>query len=445
MAEGEIPSDVIMEVPDPPNTRIAPRIKQYPEGSSGPWVVYFRTGEKPVNILKLSRDLTANYPAVTQITRVRANKIRVLVSDLGQANAIACCERFTREFKAYVPCVACEIDGVVSEPGLKCEELLEHGVGCFKDPSLEQIKILECKQLYTANTEGGKTTYSLSGSIRVTFAGSSLPNYILLDKVRLPVRLFVPRVMNCSNCKQLGHTATYCGNKKRCGKCEGEHEDDSCDKETEKCICCGGPSHALKSCPAYKQRGDKIKRSLKERSRRSYAEMLKNASPSVLSENPYAGLANVQQESDDPREGTSLVNPGESRKRRNPASPTLPRKGAKVSSTQSAPSTTNKSNGSDAQKPKQFAPGLGNINSNKEYPPLPGTSKTPSVHFFQTDTQSSSGLMKFSDIVDLIFTAFNVTDPLKSLLIRFLPIVQKFLKQLTTKWPLLAAIVSFDD
>ena len=116
--------------------------------------------------------------------------------------------------------------------------------------------------MYSVSVAGDKKTYSLSDSFRVTFAGSALPSHVVIDKVRLPVRLFIPRVMNCLNCKQLGHTASHCCNKARCSKCGENHADDSCRKGAEKCIYCGETPHELSSCPVYKQRGDKMKRSI---------------------------------------------------------------------------------------------------------------------------------------------------------------------------------------
>ena len=101
--------------------------------------------------------------------------------------------------------------------------------------------------------------------------------------------------------------------------------------------------------------------------------------------------------------------------------------------------TDTKKQKSAVENPKQTPPGMAKLNSSKEFPALPGTSKNPTVPSFSSKIQPESGLLKFSDIVDWLFENF-----LKSLLLAFLPTVKTFLKQLTAKWPLLAAIVSFD-
>ena len=158
-----------------------------------------------MNVIQISRDLTKRYSAVTDICKVRPNKLRVSVADLKQAAS----ELFTLEYHVYVPSREVEIDGVISDSGLSYDDLKKNGEGRFKDPLLPPVKIIECKQLYSVSVTGDNKIYSPADSYRVIFAGSALPNHVVIDKVRLPVRLFIPRVMNCLNCKQLGHTATH--------------------------------------------------------------------------------------------------------------------------------------------------------------------------------------------------------------------------------------------
>ena len=418
------------------------RVKVYPEGSNGPWVVFFRPKGKALNIMQISKDLVKHFSAVTEIFKVRPNKLRVTVSCLKQANAIAGFELFTREYRVYVPARVVEIDGVVTDAGLTVEDVLKFGSGRFKNSNIQPVKILDCKHLHSVSFDNGEKRYTPSDSLRVTFAGSALPSFIDVNRVRLPVRLFVPRVMHCLRCKQLGHTATHCSNKIRCGKCGENHEDSTCSKDTARCLYCGETPHELSSCPAYKLRGEKIKRSLKERSKRTFAEMLKKtAATDQTSPNIFEVLPIDESENDDPFEGSSGYSFTESRKRKNSSSPQLPRKETKTSS--NGMTNTIKSKSAEV-KPKQTPPGFLNFNSQKEFPALPGTAKTPAVSSFESESQPESGLLNFSDIVDWILTTFNITDPLKSFLLAFLPTVKTFLKQLTAKWPLLAAIVSFD-
>ena len=80
----------------------SPRIRAYPDGSAGPWVVFFRPNGKPLNIIQISRDLIKRFAAVTDSCKVRPSKLRVSVASLKQANEIAASELFTREYRTSV-------------------------------------------------------------------------------------------------------------------------------------------------------------------------------------------------------------------------------------------------------------------------------------------------------------------------------------------------------
>ena len=250
--------------------------------------------------------------------------------------------------------------------------------------------------------------------------------------------------MNCLKCKQLGHTATHCCNKARCGKCGENHVDVSCSKDTEKCIYCGETPHELSSCPVYKLRGDKMKRSIKERSKRSYAEMLKaTASKPMTDDNPFGLLSTDDIDSDDSSFESSAVIAGDSRKRKNTTSPRLRRKEQKIFKV-GKPNPPKEARGNANKKPT--APGLANLRSDQEFPVLPGTSKSsPRVPPSKPEVQPDAGMLKFSDIMEWIFKAFKIPEHLKIILTAFLPAVKTFLKQQAAQWPLLAAMVSFDD
>ena len=78
-----------------------------------------------------------------------------------------------------------EIDGVVSDSNLTCDDLLKYGTVRFKNPALPPVQTLECKQLYSLSVAGDKNVYSPSDSFRVTFAGSALLSHVEIDRVRL--------------------------------------------------------------------------------------------------------------------------------------------------------------------------------------------------------------------------------------------------------------------
>ena len=160
----------------------------------------------------------------------------------------------------------------------------------------------------------------------------------------------------------------------------------------------------------------------------------------VTDENRFDVLSTDESDSDDSSFETAPVIAGNSRKRRNISSTRPHQKGQKVSKV-GKPILSNEAKGNADKKSKKTAPGLTNLNSDKEFPALPGTSKLPPK---VPPSQSDAGLLKFSDIVEWIFKAFSITEPLKGIPTAFLPTVTTFLKQLTAQWLLLAAIVSCD-
>ena len=118
----------ISPLPGPPLNRDSnivrpPRQRVYQNTSVGPWVVYFRpkpnTPNRPkpkrVNIVNISRDLANGFPSVSEIKRVNPDKVRVVVGNLKEANAIVRCEKITLEYRVYILAKDVECDGKINE------------------------------------------------------------------------------------------------------------------------------------------------------------------------------------------------------------------------------------------------------------------------------------------------------------------------------------------
>lgn len=325
------------------------------------------------------------------------------------------------------------------------------GCGRFRNPSLPPVQILECRQLHKVSQEGEKMVYSPSDTFCVTFSGSALPDLVVIGKLRLPVKLYVPKVMNCTNCKQLGHTAQYCCNKPRCAVCGERHVDGAC-KTPPKCVYCGNnPPHDLKVCPTYIQRQKHQKRSLLQRSKRSFAEILKKAAPAVSTSNIYSSLSLDDQGSDsEVGDEVPFVFKGLTRKRVRLQRPT--KKPRNLPSSDLQPTMNNSK--SVVKGAKRSSPGL-KIQDERDFPSLPGTSKIPDVPTFstsQSERQHSeyqeqplgAPMFTLSGIMDIILNFFNASDLVKNIVKGLLPCVTPLLKQLASKMPLLTTIISFD-
>ena len=147
----------------------------------------------------------------------------------------------------------------------------------------------------------------------------------------------------------------------------------------------------------YKEKGDKLKRSLREQHNRTVAEMLKRATMPLVTETPYALLPVDEQKQDEPIASTSSDPLTRFRKRKKPSPSVTPQVVPRVMPT---PKPTNVGGNRGA---KPVPPGFGNLNALLLFPPLPGTLPTPMVPTQQNETQSDAGLIMVSTIVDWIF------------------------------------------
>lgn len=299
-----------------PNT--APRLKAYPLGSKGPFLVFFRPKGKSLNKLQIQKDLMKSFRSITEITSPSRNKLRVTVSDRDEANRIAAHELFLREYHVFIPSIEVECTGVVTEEHLTYADIMA-GTGGFKNRAVPPVPVLDAKQMNSMSSDGSK---SLSNSFRVTFSGSALPDDLVMGLLRLPVRLYEPTVMHCEKCQQLGHTAKYCCNKPRCSRC-GEQHVQGCCQNDPKCPHCGQPPHDLSACPKFIERQKHTVRSLQQRSKRSYADILKKITPTVVpsaqsasSNNIFSSLPdNDQGSGSEDGEEYTVLNTGTKRKR----------------------------------------------------------------------------------------------------------------------------------
>lgn len=222
------------------------------------------------------------------------------------------------EYHVYIPSATVECIGVVTEPFLTRSDIMS-GTGGFKNRAVPPVQILDAIQMNHVSPDGSKKP---SNSFRITFSGSALPDVLVIGLLRLPVRLYVPTVMHCEKCQQLGHTSLYCCNKPRCNKCGEQHIEGSCTKDP-KCVCCGQAPHELAACPRYIEKSDITLSSLKQRSKRSYAEILKKISPtaapsasSSTSNNIFASLPdNDQGSGSEDCEVYTIIETGSKRKR----------------------------------------------------------------------------------------------------------------------------------
>ncbi|KAF9790148.1 hypothetical protein SFRURICE_020886 [Spodoptera frugiperda] len=150
----------------------------------------------------------------------------------------------------------------IKDMGLRCQ-LTQEMTTCYgivKGIDLElnedEIKnilksnteVLSIKRLQRLNSEG---KWIDCESIRISFKGDVLPQYVYAYDCRFIVEAYTFPVTQCSGCWKFGHLIKYCPAKKICcPKCGGNH--DNCSLEEYKCLNCKGDHFVLdRKCPMY--------------------------------------------------------------------------------------------------------------------------------------------------------------------------------------------------
>lgn len=218
------------------------RLRQYGDSTQGPFVVYLRATQKHTLIsVKVSSALFNKYASITNIDPVNRDKLRIIFSDKSEANALPKDSEFAKKYYVYIPAIKCEVDGKIFLN--ECDDVVDilSGYGMMEN-SVEEMKILEVYRLKRKIVVNDKVSTTYTPYVRVTFEGIVLPDYLIVNKLRIPVLPFVPRIMHCALCLRTGHTHIHCGNSLRCRRCGNVHksgeEKEECSSEAFRCPNC---------------------------------------------------------------------------------------------------------------------------------------------------------------------------------------------------------------
>lgn len=107
------------------------RVKLYPPSFAGPFVVYFRKKQNPINVLLISSEIYKKYKSVKEIKKISLDKLRVVFGSRDEANALLESKLFCNSYRVYAPCDSCEINGIIYDEFLDCDDVINHGSGFF--------------------------------------------------------------------------------------------------------------------------------------------------------------------------------------------------------------------------------------------------------------------------------------------------------------------------
>jgi hypothetical protein len=266
------------------------RIRQYPEWDKGPYVVFIRKLLVDIRTLQVQNHLMKTYKSVTNIKMINHAKMKVEFSDKNEANMLPKDTNLSL-YRVYIPNDIVESEGVIYFSQNEDENLLKSAVGKFKNPAIKSLKILNVfrfTQEKELQTDGGGINKEIvkTNNVRVTFEGKLLPDYVAVENLLIPVRMYTRKPMLCENCNRYKHTSKFCCNKTKCIKCgENAHEGNCTDILL--CIHCGGGHLAgSNECPKRFQVQQKEVKRMKISRKKTFADLFYGISDDMPGEKP---------------------------------------------------------------------------------------------------------------------------------------------------------------
>ncbi|CAH2087447.1 unnamed protein product [Euphydryas editha] len=183
---------------------------------------------------------------VLKLKYISPYKARVDMANEDSANKLQSGEGLiSRGWKMQKAFEKHESHGVIRNIDLEIsDEDIFKSISCPSAAQLVAVKRLKRRNVY-------EEWWSNSESVRLSFKGSFLPAYVLVENLRIKVEPYVFPVSQCSRCWRFGHIVKFCPSSKIvCPKCTQNHA--NCDTKSFTCINCKGHHMALdRSCPAY--------------------------------------------------------------------------------------------------------------------------------------------------------------------------------------------------
>lgn len=244
--------------------------RQFPENHSVDCVVYVESQENEKignkNPIVLTKLFTENVKGIAGVHRVNAYKVGITFKKPAPANNFLTMNNFLgkNKLKAFVPSHLTETTGVIRYvPKDLSNEDIYKSIAC-------DAEVISIKR-FMRKVDGKLTPL---GTIAVTFATTSLPQYAFIQMFRYPIHMYIPPLLQCYKCLKFNHSAKVCRGSQVCSSCAGQHSYKECDVEEVTCINCNGNHLAIsRDCPV-KQKKIEEKKNKYSTTNRSYATVV---------------------------------------------------------------------------------------------------------------------------------------------------------------------------
>lgn len=278
----------------PSGGSLEPKTRKYPVDNMGPFTVFIRELNVPLQSVKFSIHLHRVYKSVSMIMKTAPGKIKVVLKNRAEANVLPT-DTFFKDYRVYIPSADVESVGVIEFPiDEDAESLIKLARGKFKNPSLRMVDILDVHRIRAKPKETNANTGNASGTsrdttmetsdpvraptpfVRVHFSGTLLPDFVFLSGLLIRVQVSKAKPMFCDKCQVYGHTNKFCKNAIKCGKCGERHSSANCEIIITQCMICKEEGHIAGSpdCSHFKAMHKKtINKKFSDR-KKSFAEVV---------------------------------------------------------------------------------------------------------------------------------------------------------------------------
>lgn len=230
---------------------------KYSYRCKGPFEVYLESNLENKNIgnshnlalAKFVYDLGIN--DVQKILKKGKNRISVCFKNYLSANKFLEQLENDGRYNVFIPNNRVTCKGIIKQVDLDFDTNL---IKKYISSNINEIDILDVRRLKRRKMLDNNTSeYVDTGTICITFSGTSLPREISICGLIYAVTPYILPVVQCFKCLLFGHTQKLCKGKEKCQNCSillEKHNKEMCLK---KCMHCNSSFHNSldRSCPEF--------------------------------------------------------------------------------------------------------------------------------------------------------------------------------------------------